>query len=88
MKASRRWSLFPNLSGTGKVLIVSATGGTAMNAAIDFLNDEHSIEELRSQLAPNPPKSAPTPNFEVLIRTSRRNTVPRDASIVIARRIQ
>jgi hypothetical protein len=79
--------LFPNLSGAGKVLIVSATGGTAMNAAIDFLNDEHSIEELRSQLAPNLPKSAPTPNFEVLIRTSSRNTVPRDASIVIARRV-
>jgi hypothetical protein len=79
--------LFPNLSGTGKVLIISATGGTAMNAAIDFLNDEHSIEELRSQLAPNAPKSAPTPNFEVLIRTSSRNTVPRDASIVVARRV-
>jgi hypothetical protein len=79
--------LFPNLSGTGKVLIVSATGGSAMNAAIDFLSDEHSIEQLRSQLAPNAPESAPMPNFEVLIRASSRNAVPRDATIVIARRV-
>lgn len=67
---------------------MSATGGTAMNAAIDFLSDEHSIEQLLSQLAPNSSKTAPMPNFEVLIRTSGRNTVPRDANIMIARRIQ
>jgi len=81
-------SMFPNLSSTGKVLIVSATGGSAMNAAIDFLSDEHSMEQLRSQLAPNTAKTNALPNFELLIRTIGRNSVPRDASIVIARRIQ
>jgi hypothetical protein len=77
-------SLFPNLSGTGSVLIISATGGTAMNAALDFLSDEHLMDELRSQLTQN--KSAAVfPYFEALIRMGSRNTLPRDVSIVVAR---
>jgi hypothetical protein len=76
-------SLFPNLSGTGSVLVISATGGTAMNAALDFLSDEHSMEQLRSQLAQN--KAVAFPYFEALIRIGSRNTLPRDVNIVIAR---
>ena len=81
-------SLLPNLSGTGDVLILSATGGTAMNAALDFLCDETSIRQLRSQLVPKSPLTAAMPYFEVLLRIGGRNNVPRDpSSIVIARRI-
>ena len=76
-------SLFPNLSGTGSVLIISATGGTATNAALDFLSDEHLMGQLRAQLAQN--KGGPFPYFETLIRVGSRNTLPRDVSIVIAR---
>jgi hypothetical protein len=76
-------SLFPNLSGTGSVLIISATGGTATNAALDFLSDEHLMEQLRAQLAQN--KGGAFPYFETLIRVGSRNTLPRDVSIVIAR---
>jgi hypothetical protein len=76
-------SLFPNLSGTGSILIISATGGTAMNAALDFLSDEHSMSQLHSQLAPG--KTAAFPYFESLIRIGSRNTLPRDVSIVISR---
>jgi hypothetical protein len=76
-------SVFPNLNGTGSVLIISATGGTAMNAALDFLSDEHSMGQLRSQLAQN--KTGAFPYFETLIRVGSRNTLPRDVNIVIAR---
>jgi hypothetical protein len=76
-------SVFPNLNGTGSVLIISATGGTAMNAALDFLSDEHSMGQLRSQLAQN--KTDAFPYFETLIRVGSRNTLPRDVNIVIAR---
>jgi hypothetical protein len=76
-------SLFPNLSGTGSVLIISATGGNATNAALDFLSDEHLMEQLRAQLAQN--KGGAFPYFETLIRVGSRNTLPRDVSIVIAR---
>jgi hypothetical protein len=76
-------SLFPNLSGTGSILIISATGGRAMNAALDFLNDERSINQLRSRLAPG--KTAVFPYFEALVRVGSRNTLPRDISVVIAR---
>ena len=76
-------SLFPNLSGTGSILIISATGGTAMNAALDFLSEEHSMEQLRSQIAQN--KAKAFPYFETLIRIGSRNTLPRDVNIVMAR---
>jgi hypothetical protein len=76
-------SLFPNLSGTGSILIVSATGGTAINAALDFLSDEHSMNQLRSRLAPD--KATVFPYFEALVRVGSRNTLPRDISIVIVR---
>jgi hypothetical protein len=76
-------SRFPNLSGTGSILVISVTGGTAMNAALDFLSDEHSIGQLRSQLAQN--KAAAFPYFETLIRIGSPNTLPKDVNIVIAR---
>ena len=43
-------ALLPNLGGTGNVLIVSGTGGSAINAGADFLADEAAMSSLRRQL--------------------------------------
>jgi hypothetical protein len=75
--------LLPNLSGSGSVLIVSGTGGSAVGAAGDFLSDEKSVAQLRSQLPPS--KTAQFPYFEALIRIKSRTRFPRDASIAICR---
>jgi hypothetical protein len=76
-------SLLPNLSGTGKVLIISGTGGAAVSSALDFLSDQHSLSQLRSLLPKN--NSADFPYFEALLRVKSRNTLPRDTEIVICR---
>jgi len=76
-------SLLPNLSGTGKVLIISGTGGAAVGAALDFLSDRHSLEQLRSLLPKG--KASDFPYFEALLRVKSRNTLPRDTEIVICR---
>lgn len=72
-------ALLPNLGGTGNVLIVAATGGSALNAAADFMGDEHAISTLLAKLGSG------TGYFEALIRLTGRSTLPRDASIVILR---
>jgi hypothetical protein len=78
-------SLFPNMGGTGSVLIISGTGGTAMTGALGFLSDEHLMGQLHAQLSAAP--KAPFPYFEALLKVGSRNSFPRDASIVIARRM-
>jgi hypothetical protein len=80
-------TLLPNLGKTGNVLILSATGGAAVTAAVDFLSDEHLLKELRNQLAPKSSATDPLPYFEVLIRSGGGTSLPRDTSIVVARRV-
>jgi hypothetical protein len=76
-------SLLPNLNGTGHVLIISGTGGSAVSAAIDFLSDEQSVLQLRSL---NPQSSANDfPYFETLLRINVRGSLPRGTSVVICR---
>lgn len=43
-------AFLPNLGGAGNVLIISGTGGAAVSAALDFLNDETAMLQLRSRL--------------------------------------
>jgi hypothetical protein len=76
-------ALMPNLGGTGDVLIISGTGGSAINAGTDFLADEASMTSLRRQL----PATAvrPFPHFEALIKVKGRSSVPRDATILLCR---
>jgi hypothetical protein len=74
-------SLLPNLGGNGAVLIVSATGGSAFNAAAAFLADESAMSNLRKRL----PGTGPFPHFEALVRVKGRSTQPRDAVVVICR---
>jgi hypothetical protein len=76
-------SLLPNLSGTGRVLIISGTGGAAVGSALEFLSDAGSLAQLRSQLPQR--KSPEFPYFEALLRVKSRSTLPRDTTIVIAR---
>jgi hypothetical protein len=74
-------ALLPNLGGTGNVLIVAGTGGSALNAAADFLADEGAVSALLAKLGSG------GPYFEALIRLAGRSTLPRDASIVLARTV-
>jgi hypothetical protein len=76
-------ALLPNLGGNGSVLIVSGTGGSALNGGGEFLADERSLSELRSRL---PAASAGSfPFFEALINVHGRSTRARDTTIVLAR---
>lgn len=76
-------SLLPNLGSTGNVLVVSATGGSAFNAAADFLADETSMNALRKRLPPA--KDNAFPYFEALVRVKGRSSLPRDAVVAIIR---
>jgi len=76
-------SLLPNLSGTGRVLIISGTGGAAMGSALEFLSDGRSLSQLRSMLPQT--KSSDFPYFEALLRVKSRSTLPRDTTVVICR---
>jgi len=78
-------ALLPNLGGNGTVLIVSATGGSAFNAAGAFLSDEDAMANLRKVLGGG---QTAFPNFEALIRVKGRSAQPRDATIVIARPVR
>jgi hypothetical protein len=75
-------ALLPNLGGKGNVLLVSGTGGTALQAGADFLADEAAVSNLRSRL---PSGSDRFPYFEALIKVKGRSSAPGDASIVICR---
>jgi len=75
-------ALLPNLGGAGNVLIVSGTGGSAMNAAADYLADDRAISGLRARVG------SEGPYFEALIRLTGRSTLPRDASMIVCRTLR
>jgi hypothetical protein len=76
-------ALLPNLGGTGNVLIISGTGGSAINAGADFLADEAAMTDLRRQLPATADR--PFPHFEALIKVKGRSSVPRDATVLLCR---
>jgi hypothetical protein len=76
-------ALLPNLGGTGNVLIISGTGGSAINAGADFLADEASMANLRARLPARADR--PFPHFEALIKVKGRSSVPRDAMVLLCR---
>ena len=76
-------ALLPNLGGTGNVLIVSGTGGSAINAGADFLADEASMTGLRKRLPAG--AGRPFPHFEALIQVKGRSSMPRDATVLLCR---
>jgi hypothetical protein len=76
-------SLLPNLSGTGRVLIISGAGGSSVSAAINFLTDEQSVLQLRSLGSKN--NTGDFPYFEALLRVNIRSSLPRSATVVFCR---
>jgi hypothetical protein len=76
-------AMVPNLGATGNVLLVSATGGSATNAAADFLADERWLRELRGRLPAG--KGAEFPPFEALVKTQSRSGTAREVFIVFCR---
>jgi hypothetical protein len=76
-------ALVPNLGATGSVLLLSATGGSAVNAAADFLADESGLAQLRQSLPHT--RTAGFPPFEALVNAKTRGSQPRDARIVFCR---
>jgi len=76
-------SLLPNLGGSGNVLLIAGTGGSAVNACAAFLADEQAVSGLRRRLPPARDKAFPY--FEALIQVKGRSASVRDSTIVIAR---
>ena len=79
-------SLLPNLGHTGSVLILSSSGGAAMDAAADFLSEESSVRTLRSLLLEG--TKGGWPYFEALIKINTRSSLPKDMSVLICRRMK
>ena len=77
-------ALVPNLSGAGNVLIVSGSGGSAINAGMDFLSTEASVSDLRRRLGGG---SQDFPKFEALIKVTGRSKLPKDSIIVVCRKL-
>jgi hypothetical protein len=72
-----------NPGGTGNVLILSGTGGAAVSAALDFLNDESSMSLLRSRM--NTQEKDTFPYFETLLRVEKGGSLPKKVAIVLSR---
>jgi hypothetical protein len=76
-------SYLSNPSGNGNVLILSATGGSAMAVAMDFLSDETSMIQVRSRL-PKSPNSA-FPYFDALLIAEKGSKGLNSAKLAICR---
>ena len=78
-------SFVPNLSGSGNALLLTATGGSAMGVAMDFLNNEASLKALRARLPQS--HGASFPYFEALLKTARGSKDLNSAQVLICRPI-
>jgi hypothetical protein len=76
-------AFLPNLGGTGNVLIISGTGGAAVSAALEFLNNETAVSKLRSRL--NPLDKKVFPHFEILLRIEKGGNLPKNVTMVLSR---
>ena len=76
-------SFLSNLSGSGKTLIISGSGGTATDAALHWLLQESSLQQLRSQLPHS--STGVLPPFEALLRIEKGMDRPRNITIAICR---
>lgn len=83
-------ALLPNLDGNGHVLIVSGTGGSAISAALAFLSDEHSMEQLHARLARRlaSQHGAGFAGFDILLHVENRNDLSRLPAVVLCRQPQ
>ncbi len=79
-------SFLSNLSGTGRTLIISGSGGTATDAAMHWLLQESSFEQLRSHLPTG--SNGVLPPFEALLRIDKGMDRPRNITIAICRPVR
>lgn len=75
----------PNLTGTGKILLISGQKFTGLEAAGEYANDPAAAAELARLLNVTDIRNAP--DFEVLIETQSIDTTPRYVRAVAVRRI-
>jgi hypothetical protein len=76
-------AFLPNLGGSGNVLIISGTGGAAVSAALEFLNNETAMSRLRSSLKPK--EKDTFPYFESLLRVEKGGGFPKNVTIILSR---
>ncbi|HKR28242.1 MAG TPA: hypothetical protein VJS11_12340 [Acidobacteriaceae bacterium] len=76
-------SYLPNLSGSGNALLLTATGGSAMGVAMDFLNDQQSMNTLLERLHAG--HAARFPYFEALLKTARGSKELNSVQILLCR---
>ena len=76
-------ALTSNLGGSGTVVLIAATGGSATSAAADFLVDERSLHDLRGRLPAG--KTADFPPFEALVKAQLGSGGAREVSVVFCR---
>ena len=79
-------ALLPNLGGTGKVLILSGSGGSASDAVIEWLTQDASLQLLRSRLPPT--TTGGFPYFEALLRVEKGTDRPRSVVVAICRPVR
>lgn len=76
-------AFLPNLSGTGNALILTATGGSAMGVALDFLSSESQMKQLRSRFGGN--GSSNFPYFDLLLKTEKGSKELNSVKLVVCR---
>jgi hypothetical protein len=76
-------SFLPNLNGTGNVMILSGTGGTAVASGLDFLSDERAMADLATRIGLK--KGEQFPPFEAMLKIQKGVGLPRTTSIVTCR---
>ena len=72
-----------NLSGSGRTLIISGSGGTATDAAMHWLMQDSSFQQLRKQLPSA--SSGMLPPFEILLRIEKGMDRPRNIILTVCR---
>ena len=76
-------ALLPNIGGAGHTLIISGTGGAALDAAMDWLTQDASIQQLRSKIPGG--SSGTFPFFEALLKIERAADRGRGVTVVFVR---
>ena len=80
-----RIAVLPNLSGAGRVILVGATSGDALEAGSDFLCAPNSLQDLLRRFKCS--SAAQLPSFEVVLEVKGLETVPFSTRIVALRAI-
>jgi hypothetical protein len=77
-------SFLPNLSGSGNALILTATGGSALGVALDFLSSESQMNQLRAKLGGG---TSNFPYFDLLLKIEKGSKELNAVKLVICRQI-